>query len=86
VSIQVNGINMPHFAFRNGYFAGWCSIKGSEPIPNMPPCIIPPGEAPFRAGLSQGVRDALASATSTEEDAAAAIDQLLERAIRRSLK
>jgi hypothetical protein len=33
LEIQLSGIDMPHFAFRNGYFAGWFSIKGTGPVP-----------------------------------------------------
>jgi hypothetical protein len=52
---------MPHTEFRNGYVAGWQSIKGREQPSDFPIFHVPDGETPYRAGIALGVRDAVAS-------------------------
>jgi hypothetical protein len=52
---------MSHTEFRNGYLAGWESIKGREQPTAFPMTYVPDGETPYRAGVASGVRDAVAS-------------------------
>jgi hypothetical protein len=51
---------MPQTTFKNGYIAGWQSIRGDEPVPNIPPFHVPAGQTPRLAGVALGVRDACA--------------------------
>jgi hypothetical protein len=48
---------MPQNAFKNGYLAGWRSIRGSEEPPEVP-AYQPGAGNPYREGVAQGVRDA----------------------------
>jgi hypothetical protein len=57
----LGGDVMPHSEFRNGYVAGWQSIRGREPTTVVPMFYVTDGETPYRAGIALGVRDALAS-------------------------
>jgi hypothetical protein len=41
--------------------AGWQSISGDEPAPTIPTPPVPIGDAPYRDGVAQGVRDACGS-------------------------
>jgi hypothetical protein len=73
---------MPHTEFRNGYVAGWQSIKGREQPTAFPIFLVPDGETPYRAGVALGVRDAIASIAekaSTEPS----IDDWFDDALRR---
>jgi hypothetical protein len=76
-------LRMPHTEFRNGYVAGWQSIKGREPTPAFPMFHVPDGETPYRAGIALGVRDAVASIA--KRAGARGIDDWFENALRRPL-
>ena len=51
---------MPQATFKNGYVAGWQSIRGAEPVPDIPQYHVPAGQTPYLAGVALGVRDACA--------------------------
>jgi hypothetical protein len=46
-----------HDTFREGYTAGWRSIRGDEPI-LVPACPVIEGVSMYLIGFSRGVRDA----------------------------
>jgi hypothetical protein len=73
---------MPHAEFRNGYIAGWQSVKGREQPNAFPMFHVPDGETPYRAGVALGVRDAV---TSIAEKAGTepSIDDWFDDALRR---
>jgi hypothetical protein len=52
---------MSHTEFRNGYIAGWQSIRAGEEPTAFPTFDVPDGQTPYRAGIALGVRDAIAS-------------------------
>jgi hypothetical protein len=45
-------------AFRDGYIAGWRSVKGSAENPDVPACPVLSGMSMYLIGFSRGVRDA----------------------------
>jgi hypothetical protein len=66
--------------FRDGYFAGWHSIRGDKPL--VSPTYVPtPREAAFRMGVARGVRDAVAPSfsISNRPNIEAWIDSALRR-------
>jgi hypothetical protein len=73
---------MPHTEFRNGYVAGWRSIKGREPPTASPMFHVPAGETPYRAGVALGVRAAIAS-IAEKVSAEPSIDDWFDDALRR---
>jgi hypothetical protein len=79
-------IHMPQKDFMDGYIAGWRAIREAEQIPSIPAYSVVAGETPYRAGVIQGVRDARAFAPSKSNSAAAAIDDLFDRALRRAIR
>jgi hypothetical protein len=54
-------LRMPQTEFQNGYIAGWQSIRADEQPPDFPVFQVQEGETPYRAGITLGVRDAVAS-------------------------
>src|SRR6516162_7796726 len=52
---------MPQRTFGDGYLAGWRWVRGSDEAPAIPDYSPLEGEAPFRAGVTRGVRDGCAS-------------------------
>jgi hypothetical protein len=45
--------------FRNGYIAGWQSVRGAMDQPVLiPPCPVLVGTAMYLVGFSRGARDA----------------------------
>jgi hypothetical protein len=74
---------MTHDAFRKGYLDGWRSIKGPDQTPGVPARgSITLGEAPYRAGVALGIRDA---SYSTNSDCPTTLEGWIERALRRSI-
>ena len=47
-----------HDAFRDGYIAGWRSVRGPDESPDVPACPALGGLPMYLVGLSQGIRDA----------------------------
>ena len=55
---------MDQEAYRDGYIAGWRSVRGPDAGPVLvPPCPTPIETAMYSVGFSCGVRDALATRT-----------------------
>jgi hypothetical protein len=75
-------VAIPHTEFRNGYLAGWRSIKGREQPTAFPMYHVPDGETPYRAGVALGVRDAFAS-IAEKAGAEHSIDDWIDEALRR---
>jgi hypothetical protein len=73
---------MPHTEFRNGYIAGWKSIKGREQPNVFPMTRVPEGETPYRAGVAAGVREAVAS-LAEKAGTEPSIDDWFDDALRR---
>ena len=48
---------MPQRSFGDGYLAGWRWVRGDDQVPTVPTCSVSEGEAPFRAGVMDGLRD-----------------------------
>jgi hypothetical protein len=45
-------------AFRDGYIAGWRSVRGADENPDVPACPVQTGMSMYLVGFSRGVRDA----------------------------
>jgi hypothetical protein len=73
---------VPETTFKNGYIAGWQSIRGAEPAPDAPPFQVPAGATPYLAGVALGVRDACNSIPA-KRDKENSIDEWLDGALRR---
>jgi hypothetical protein len=73
---------MPKIALKDGYIAGWQSIRGVEPLPDIPPYQVPVGQTPYLAGVALGVRDACSS-ISAQRTGGTSIDEWLDGALRR---
>jgi hypothetical protein len=73
---------MPHTEFRNGYVAGWQSIRADDQPVAFPVFQVREGETPYRAGIAFGVRDAIAS-IAVKPDTQPSIDDWLDQALRR---
>jgi hypothetical protein len=68
--------------FRNGYIAGWQSIRAGEQPAAFPVFQVREGETPYRAGIAFGVRDAIAS-IAKKRGSDRWIDDWFENALRR---
>jgi hypothetical protein len=73
---------MPQDAFKNGYVAGWQSIRGADPVPDIPPYQVPAGQTPYLAGVALGVRDACAYIPA-QRDKETSIGDWLDGALQR---
>ena len=51
---------MPQRAFGDGYLAGWRWMRGDDQVPTVPAYSATEGEAPYWAGVMNGVRDGCA--------------------------
>jgi hypothetical protein len=74
---------MPQRSFGDGYLAGWRWVKGDDQVPNVPACSVSEGEAPYLAGVVNGLRDGCVSrqepvATNSEQ-----IEYWFDRALHR---
>jgi hypothetical protein len=49
-----------HEAFRNGYIAGWRSVRGEDPV-LIPPSPVFVRSAMYMLGFSRGAKDAAAT-------------------------
>jgi hypothetical protein len=47
-------IPMPHATFKNGYIAGWQSIRGNDPVPAFRHIMFPQGKRRIERGSSEG--------------------------------
>jgi hypothetical protein len=74
---------MPQLTFGNGYLAGWRWIRGDDQVPTVPAYSVSEGEAPFQAGVRDGLRDGCISrqkpATKSEQ-----MKDWVDRALSRS--
>jgi hypothetical protein len=52
---------MPQRTFVEGYLAGWRWVRGNDQVPTVPVYSVSEGEAPFRAGVINGLRDGCTS-------------------------
>jgi hypothetical protein len=60
----VGSATVDHEAYRDGYVAGWKSVRGPDSDPSViPACPAPVETAMYAIGFSGGVRDAMASRT-----------------------
>jgi hypothetical protein len=50
-------LQLDHDAFRDGYIAGWRSVRDEDPA-LIPPCPAFAGAVMYLVGFSRGVRDA----------------------------
>jgi hypothetical protein len=75
---------MPHTEFRNGYIAGWQSIRAGEEPTAFPVVRLPDGQTPYRTGIALGVRDAVAS-LAKQAGTELSVDKWLDDALRRPL-
>jgi hypothetical protein len=75
-------LRISHTEFRNGYVAGWQSIRGRAQPTSFPTFLVPEGETPYRAGIASGVRDAVAS-IAEKAGTEPSIDDWLDNALRR---
>jgi hypothetical protein len=73
---------MPQNAFRQGFLAGWSSIRGDEPAPILPAFSAEPGRDPYRAGIARGVKEAQAEPAASD---AGTLDTWIDGALRRPL-
>jgi hypothetical protein len=73
---------VPETSFKDGYIAGWQSIRGAEAVPDIPPYHVPAGATPYLAGVALGVRDACAYVPA-QRDRDKEIDEWLDDALRR---
>jgi hypothetical protein len=69
--------------FGDGYLAGWRWVRGDDQVPTVPADSVSEGEAPFRAGVRDGLRDGCTSpqmriATNSEH-----IENWFDRAVHR---
>ena len=53
---------MDHEAFRQGYIAGWRSVKGADANPDVPEGPALDGASMYLVGFARAVRDAKAVA------------------------
>jgi hypothetical protein len=76
---------MPDKAFKEGYVAGWRSVRGADGIAAMPSRPNGAVNSAFRCGVTQGVADALrcGSAGSAASDVGADLDAWFDRALAR---
>jgi hypothetical protein len=76
---------MPDKAFRQGYVAGWRSVRGTDGISAMPSRPNGVVDSAFRCGVTQGVADALrtGSAVTAASAAGADLDAWFDRALAR---
>jgi hypothetical protein len=74
---------MPQRTFGDGYLAGWRWVRGDDPVPTVPAYSVSEGEAPFQAGVINGIRDGCASrqepVTKSEQ-----IENWVDRALHRA--
>jgi hypothetical protein len=72
-------------ASKEGYLAGWRSIRGAASPPPIPSFTAPlPGETPFRAGFILGVRAGWRPGSPS--GASNNIDDWIDHALRRALR
>jgi hypothetical protein len=76
-------LRMPHTEFRNGYVAGWQSIRGRDRPTAFPMFHVPEGETPYRAGIASGVRDAIVASIPEKAGTEPSIEDWLDDALRR---
>jgi hypothetical protein len=74
---------MPQRTFGDGYLAGWRWVRGDDQVPTVPAYFGSEGEAPYLAGVVNGLRDGCASiqkpvATNSEQ-----IEDWFDRALHR---
>jgi hypothetical protein len=79
---------MPQRTLGDGYLAGWRWVRGDDQVPTVPAYSesegsVSEGEAPYRAGVVNGLRDGCVSrekpvATNSEQ-----IDDWFDRALHR---
>ncbi len=74
---------MPDNLFKQGYIAGWRSIRGIDDIAAIPPRPDGVGETAFRYGVTQGVADAIRTGC-TVRGGSADFDAWFDRALHRS--
>jgi hypothetical protein len=48
---------MTQRTFGDGYLAGWRWVRGDDQVPTVPTCSVSEGEAPYLAGVVNGLRD-----------------------------
>jgi hypothetical protein len=74
---------MPQRTFNDGYLAGWRWITGDDPVPTVPAYFVSEGEAPFRAGVRNGLRDGCASRQKPAAANSEHIENWFDRALHR---
>jgi hypothetical protein len=75
-------LRMPQTEFKNGYVAGWQSIRAGDQPSDFPMFLVREGETPYRTGIASGVRDAVAS-IAKKRGSDRWIDDWFDNALRR---
>jgi hypothetical protein len=76
---------MPQRTFGDGYLAGWRWVRGDDQVPTVPAYTtsegsISEGEAPFLAGVINGLRDGCVSRQRANSEQ---IENWFDRALQR---
>ena len=74
---------MPQRAFGDGYLAGWRWVRGDDQVPTVPAYSVSEGEAPFRAGVMDGLRDGCTSRQNPVATNSESIENWFDRALHR---
>jgi hypothetical protein len=77
---------VPQRTFGDGYLAGWRWVRGDDQVPTMPAYSISEGsvsegEAPYLAGVVNGLRDGCVSRQENSKQ----IENWFDRALHRGL-